>query len=63
MRSILLRCRERGITVSKKKMQIGQKVEFAGYIVSSEGIFPDPKKTECLREFPVPEDLVIFLCI
>ena len=54
MRSILQRCRERGITVSKRKMQIGQKVEFAGYIVSSEVIFPDPKKTDCLRKYIFP---------
>lgn len=56
-RKVLEKCREIGITISEKKLTIGTKVKFAGYIVSAEGVSPDPEKVESLRNFPVPEDL------
>ena len=35
VRKVLTKCRELGITISKKKLAIGKRVKFAGYIVSS----------------------------
>ena len=44
LRKVLNKCREKGITISKKKLTMGERVKFAGYIVSSEGIAQTPKK-------------------
>ena len=57
MRKILLKCQELGLTISEKKMQVGEEVKFAGFMVTSAGIKPDPEKTKCLREFPTPTDV------
>ena len=57
MAKILRKCQEIGITISKKKLQIGSEVKFAGFIVSAEGVKPDPDKVKCLKEFPVPTDV------
>ena len=54
LRAVLLRCRKGGITLSKKKAKIGQKVNFAGYVVSDKGVEPDPDKLKSIREFPRP---------
>ncbi len=43
--------------LSKKKTRIGEKVKFAGHIISKDGILPDPKKTAALSHFPTPQNL------
>ena len=43
-RIILDRCRENNITISKKKLELGNKIHFAGHIISDEGIQPDEEK-------------------
>jgi len=55
--SVLHRCREHRITLSRKKFLIGDEVKFAGFIVSSSGIRPDPEKTTAIRDFPTPTDI------
>ena len=57
LRVILQRCRENHITISKKKFAIGNKITFAGYLVTSEGIRPDPDQTAALAQFPVPQSI------
>ncbi len=57
LRAVLTRCRENGITISKKKFQVGSSVKFAGYIVSSTGVEPDPDKVLAISDFPAPKDL------
>jgi hypothetical protein len=57
LHKLLTRCREHRIKLSLKKLEIGQKVEFAGHIISASGIQPDPKKTEAISNFPTPTDL------
>ena len=55
---ILQKCRENDITISEKKLQLGQTVKFARYIASDEGITPDPEKVMCIKkDFPEPKDL------
>ena len=34
IRNVFERCREYGITLSKKKYQIGPEVKFAGYVIN-----------------------------
>ncbi len=57
LRSLLLDCRKAGITLSKRKFDIGQKVKFAGHVISKDGVFPDPAKLRAITDFPVPTDL------
>ena len=56
-RAVLSGCKEHGITLSKKKVQIGSQVKFAGHIVSANGTEPDPEKIQALQDFPAPADL------
>ena len=44
IRNVIKRCQEWGITLKKAKYQFGKRVEFAGYILTDEGVEPDPKK-------------------
>ena len=53
--SLLVRCREKNITLSRKKFQIIESVKFAAYIVSSDGIKAEPQKV-LLTNFPSPKD-------
>lgn len=55
--SVLERCRKHGITISKKKMRIGTEVKFAGYVLTPEGVTPDPDKTAAIHNFPQPTDV------
>ena len=55
VREVLQRCRSHGITISRKKLQIGREVPFAGYVVSGEGVRPDPERTEAISQFPRPQ--------
>ena len=54
---VLKRCREYGLKLSVKKLHIGPKVSFGGFIVSAQGASPDPQKLVALRQFPVPHNL------
>ncbi len=44
--------------LSKKKTRIGEKVKFAGHIISRDGVSPDPKKTMAISNFPSPKNLI-----
>lgn len=57
LKLVLQRCRENSITISLKKLQIGQSIPFAGHIVSQNGVQPDPEKTRALSSFPRPTDV------
>ena len=51
-RVILDRCRKNNITISKKKLELGRKIHFAGHIISDEGIQPDEEKYAAISRFP-----------
>lgn len=55
--TVLNKCNESGITLSKKKTQIGKSVNFAGFIISDEGIAPDPAKVKSIANFPTPRNV------
>ena len=57
IRRILTRCRKIGLTISKRKLKISTEVSFAGFVISSEGIKPDPEKVRAIKEFPSPQDI------
>ena len=55
--TVLDRCREFNVTISKKKFEIGEILEFAGHMISATGIRPDDKKYEAIKNFPRPTDI------
>jgi hypothetical protein len=57
LRIALVACRKGNLTLSKDKIKWGQKIGFAGYIISNTGVYPDPARTLAIRQFPVPKDL------
>lgn len=57
IKTVLQRCREHGITISREKMLAGESVKFAGHIISSTGVYPDPDKTRAIADFPPPKDV------
>ena len=54
---VLQHCVDHGFVLSSKKFEIGSSVDFAGYIISSKGIQPSPKRLEALSSFLVPKDV------
>ena len=56
--AVINRCREHGITLNPKKVQLLQNaVRYVGYIVSSDGVKTDPRKIEAISEFPAPTNI------
>lgn len=54
---IALTCARTGkLTLSKPKVSMGSEIEYAGYIFSSLGIRPDPKRLAAIKDFPAPTD-------
>ena len=51
------RCKKINIILSKKKFEIGNEISFAGLMISSRGIKPDPNRIKALTQFPVPKDI------
>jgi len=51
------RAQEHQITFNAKKIQVGTEVKFAGFLVSQQGVSPDPEKVAALTDFPVPENV------
>ena len=56
LRETLAHCRIGNITLSKK-VEIGPQIHYSGFIVSSDGCFPDPAKVVVLKQFKEPEDV------
>ncbi len=57
IRVVLERCRETGVTISLRKLKVGENVKFAGHLVTSSGVFPDPEKIKALESFPTPTNI------
>jgi len=49
--------RKHNLTLSRPKLCYGPKIHFAGYIISDQGVQPDPTRLAAVSEFPAPTDL------
>ena len=59
-------CFQSCITLFLDKLEIGDRVIFAGFVVSAEGLKPDPTKLKAITAFPSPTSLTglrSFLCL
>ena len=55
MHAVLQRAEKAGVTLNLKKCEFGKKkVNFLGYIISADGLKPDPDKTRALQELKEP---------
>ena len=54
---LLARCRSHNFTLSRKKLEIGEAVEFAGQIVSHMGVRPNPEYLQGIKDFPAPKSV------
>ena len=50
-------CRKHNLTLSRSKLQLGTEIEFAGYLLGSGGVKPDPKRVAAISDFPRPLDV------
>ncbi|KAK3752981.1 hypothetical protein QZH41_016289 [Actinostola sp. cb2023] len=58
LRSLLQRCRERGIALNKDKVKLRRKeVTFMGHVFTSNGLKIDPDKVKAIVNMPKPEDI------
>ena len=58
LRSLLQRCRERGIKLSRKKAEIGlSETCFHGHLITRDGLKPDPKKVEAIAKLSAPTNV------
>jgi len=57
VRIVMERCRKYNITISKKKLEIAEKITFAGFVISENGISPDPEQTKAISNFPAPKNV------
>ena len=55
---VLLHCHEHGLVVSKKKFMMRTSVLFAGFVVSDEGVKPDPFMMESMPKRFVRVEIV-----
>ena len=56
-RIVLSRCKKHNITISRKKLELGTELGFAGHIVSQNGIRPDDNQHKAIKEFTTPKNL------
>ena len=57
VREVFSRCREHQITLSKKKIEQGSSVPFAGFIVGVNGVEANPARLKAVEDFPTPTDV------
>ena len=57
IRQVLENCRHLNITISKKKFEIGEEIEFAGHIISKNGISPEKSKYDAISIFQTPKNI------
>jgi hypothetical protein len=57
LRIALTACRAGNLTLSREKVCWGQEISCASYIIGDKGVFPDPKRTMAIANFPVPTNV------
>ena len=55
VRSLMLRCREHGITLNPDKFKFAEnEVNYVGFKINADGVNTDPEKLKVIAEFPTP---------
>jgi hypothetical protein len=54
---LLERCRSEGLKLNKDKLQLNRTTtNYMGYLLTANGLLPDPKKVDAIRQMPPPTD-------
>lgn len=57
LQEVLSKLHAEGITLNRKKCEIGVKVvKYLGHLISESGVSVDPDRVKAIREFPNPEN-------
>ena len=57
LKTMLERCRERGLKLNINKMKLKQKqVAYMGHLFTAKGLQVDPEKTRAIQDMPTPKD-------
>jgi len=55
--ALLERCRQKNIKLNRAKLCLNRETtRYMGYLLTSSGLRPDPRKVEAILQMPVPED-------
>ena len=54
---LMEKCRKQDFTLHPNKVSFGNRLKFAGYVISDKGITIDPRKVEAIRKFKPPENV------
>ena len=55
LRALLLRLRDAGLTLQPEKCHfLRREITYLGHIITREGVKPDPRKIEAVKNFPIP---------
>merc|ERR1711893_420978 len=57
LHKLLEKCKRQDFTLHPRKVAFGNRLRFAGYVVSNKGIEIDPKKVEAIRSFSPPKNV------
>ena len=57
LEALLVRCDAADMTLSSNKVQVGEKVTFAGYVLDGATVYADPAKVEAITRYPEPTKL------
>ena len=64
LRSLLQRCRERGVKLNSAKLQLRRKeVSYMGHVLFADGLKADPEKVKAIKDMPAPKDKQSVLCL
>ncbi|WP_416879652.1 reverse transcriptase/ribonuclease H family protein, partial [Litorimonas sp.] len=57
LRKVCERCRKWKAILSRRKLEGGPQIKFAGYVISEKGAHPDPDSVMGIRDFPKPKSV------
>ena len=58
LREVLCRLKDAGLKVKPSKCFLfKEEIAYLGHMVSAQGISTDPKKTEAIQDYPVPQNI------
>lgn len=57
LREVFMRLRDAGLRLKPRKCSfLRDEVQFLGHVISTEGVWPDPAKSEKVQRYPTPTD-------
>jgi len=59
LEAVLTRLQEVNLKLNPRKCYFGaQQIIFLGHVVTRQGSYPDPKKVQVVKDFPIPKSMI-----